>query len=102
MTQENAAQDLTSDREMRTADVAHEDISTACLGCGRLIHLYFNGGELDGRACCGYEYRLEHVRIDLVVVAPPLPPAGPPPAGLSEFLSKRFAAAEPRANRGER
>lgn len=60
----------TKEREMRTADVAHGDISSTCFGCGRAIHLFFNGGELDGMRCCGYEYRLELVRIDFVVIAP--------------------------------
>jgi hypothetical protein len=38
-----------------------------CRGCGREISLYFNGGELDHRGCCGYSYSLEHVRIDFVI-----------------------------------
>lgn len=39
----------------------------ACLRCGKRIDLFFNGGELDRKACCGLVYRTEHVRIDLVI-----------------------------------
>lgn len=38
-----------------------------CLKCGKKITLYFNGGELDGRECCGFVYETEHVQIDLVI-----------------------------------
>jgi hypothetical protein len=38
-----------------------------CRGCGKTIHLFFNGGELDARRCCGYVYETEHVQIDLVI-----------------------------------
>lgn len=58
------------EREMRTADVGHETHCSKCYGCGRDIVLWFNGGELDSRECCGYSYSLEHVRIDFVVIAP--------------------------------
>lgn len=38
--------------------------------CGQMIHLYWNGGELDGRTCsCGRVYSLEHRRIALVIRA---------------------------------
>lgn len=30
-----------------------------CLTCGKKLHLYFNGGELDQRECCGLIYRTE-------------------------------------------
>jgi hypothetical protein len=36
-------------------------------GCGQAITLYWNGGELDCKECCGYRYALEHVRTDLVI-----------------------------------
>ena len=44
-----------------------EDGDTQCLRCGKTLHLYFNGGELDIKQCCGLTYRTEAQRIDLVV-----------------------------------
>lgn len=41
-----------------------------CRGCGKEVRLYFNGGELDTKRCCGYTYALEHGEIYLVVYAP--------------------------------
>lgn len=38
-----------------------------CRGCGRVIHLYFNGGELDTARCCGYLYRTEATGYQLVI-----------------------------------
>ena len=38
-----------------------------CLRCERELSLWLNGGELDSKACCGLEYRLESPRIDFVV-----------------------------------
>lgn len=38
-----------------------------CLRCGATFRLYYNGGELDSHTCCGYTYRTEHVRTDLVI-----------------------------------
>ena len=38
-----------------------------CRGCGREISLYYNGGELDERRCCGYEYRTEATGFQLVI-----------------------------------
>ena len=40
---------------------------TTCLRCGKAIKLWFNGGELDQRECCGLFYRLQSDRIDFVV-----------------------------------
>ena len=42
-----------------------------CKVCGKAIELWYNGGELDRRECCGYEYRLYYAnpRIDLAVTA---------------------------------
>lgn len=44
-----------------------------CLGCGKKIFLWFNGGELDRRDCCGYRYETEHKQIDLVISKLPTP-----------------------------
>lgn len=43
----------------------------ACRECGRTLHLFWNGGELDAVECCGRTYRTEHVRVDLVVYQQP-------------------------------
>ncbi len=40
---------------------------TACIRCCKALHLYFNGGELDSKECCGLVYRTEVQRTDLVV-----------------------------------
>ena len=39
----------------------------ACIRCGKVMHFFWNGGELDWRTCCGLSYITEHVRVDLVV-----------------------------------
>ena len=44
-----------------------ESGDTQCLRCGKTLHLYFNGGELDSVECCGMTYKTEVIRIDLVV-----------------------------------
>jgi hypothetical protein len=46
-----------------------------CLGCGRTITLWFNGGELDRETCCGYTYATEAVDYQLVITGPPAPTA---------------------------
>ena len=38
-----------------------------CLKCGKLLTLYFNGGELDQLRCCGLVYYTIHTQIDLVI-----------------------------------
>lgn len=39
-----------------------------CIGCGKVNHIWYNGGELDRVKCaCGLVYQTEHVQIDLVV-----------------------------------
>lgn len=48
-------------RDWREGDIA-------CLGCGKLIHLFFNGGELDRQDCCGFIYKTEDVQVDLVIL----------------------------------
>lgn len=40
---------------------------TPCIRCGNTLHLYYNGGELDSKECCGLIYRTEVQRVDLVV-----------------------------------
>jgi hypothetical protein len=50
------------------ARVEHFDSGdTQCIRCGKTLHLYFNGGELDSVKCCGLTYMTETQRIDLVV-----------------------------------
>lgn len=56
-----------SEREVERREVKDFPVVLECRGCGKRIKLWFNGGELDRRSCCGYVYELEHVRIDLVV-----------------------------------
>lgn len=41
--------------------------STKCIKCGKEIELWFNGGELDERQCCGLMYSTEINKIDLVI-----------------------------------
>ena len=38
-----------------------------CIACGKELILYFNGGELDCKTCCGYKYEAVHGRIDLEI-----------------------------------
>jgi hypothetical protein len=40
---------------------------TPCIRCGKTLHLYYNGGELDSVECCGLTYKTETQRVDLVV-----------------------------------
>lgn len=40
---------------------------SVCRSCGKAIHLAWNGGELDHKVCCGYEYALEHGQVFFVV-----------------------------------
>lgn len=54
-----------SDEIMRVEGWESGDLE--CLDCGRRLHLWFNGGELDGAVCCGLRYSTQHVQIDLVV-----------------------------------
>ena len=46
------------------------DGDVECLRCGKTLHLYYNGGELDFVRCCGLVYRTEHVQTDLVIEEP--------------------------------
>jgi hypothetical protein len=38
-----------------------------CISCNKNIHLWYNGGELDEKECCGYEYRTVIQQIDLII-----------------------------------
>lgn len=49
----------------RIADFESGDID--CILCGKTLRLYFNGGELDRKECCGLVYQTEYARIDLVI-----------------------------------
>lgn len=40
---------------------------TNCKGCGEDVTLYWNGGELDSKSCCGFTYSLQSRGIDFVV-----------------------------------
>jgi hypothetical protein len=44
-----------------------EEGDSKCIKCGKMFHLFWNGGELDRHFCCGLEYRTEHQEIDLVI-----------------------------------
>jgi hypothetical protein len=63
-----------ADEQQTTREVQRVEGFTAgdiaCLRCGKSVHLFFNGGELDSAECCGLVYRTEHVRIDLVIEEP--------------------------------
>jgi hypothetical protein len=57
-------------REIERIKDVHKVESTVavdCKGCGRRIELHFNGGELDSKRCCGYDYSTEYNRINLVI-----------------------------------
>ena len=42
--------------------------AVSCIVCKKMFVLRFNGGELDGQACCNYFYSLEYaVEPDLVI-----------------------------------
>ena len=41
---------------------------TPCLKCGKVLELWFNGGELDYKECCGLTYMLQHGRFDFVIL----------------------------------
>ena len=49
-------------------NAAHICLGYTCKGCGKTIRLFFNGGKLDEKHCCGYIYRLEHKQVDFVVL----------------------------------
>ena len=51
----------------RIEDVGRSLFTTPCRGCSKEITLYFNGGELDEKTCCGFVYELQHVQIDFVI-----------------------------------
>jgi hypothetical protein len=56
------------DEVKRIQNVSFErEYKTNCVKCGKEIELRWNHGELDWSFCCGYEYELEHARVDLVV-----------------------------------
>jgi hypothetical protein len=38
-----------------------------CVRCGKQLHLYLNGGELDSKECCGLMYATEYTGVDLVI-----------------------------------
>lgn len=59
-------------REVFTEDPTVERLP--CRGCGKVIELWFNGGELDTKACCGYVYSLSHGPIYLTVYGPTVAP----------------------------
>ena len=54
----------------RENDVAVDPVfRTNCLTCGEVVDLWYNGGELDWKECCGLFYRLEAPKINFVVEA---------------------------------
>jgi len=56
--------------EVKRISNAYEgtDLATVhCPGCGKIVELFFNGGELDTDECCDYVFFGEHIRIDVVV-----------------------------------
>lgn len=55
-----------SERRVRAVDMS-SCYKTECVVCGKPIELYFNGGELDERQCCGVSYSLEAPTIDFVI-----------------------------------
>ena len=56
--------------ELERRDVTAElgsGLTTRCRECGRELTLFYNGGELDAKICCGFRYELDAPRIDFVV-----------------------------------
>lgn len=45
-------------------------VDVRCRLCGRLVRLWFNGGELDRQTCCGVSYALEATGYELIVSKP--------------------------------
>lgn len=48
-------------REVVSRKLVETDASlnVTCLGCGTALTLWYNGGELDIKECCGYLYYLD-------------------------------------------
>jgi hypothetical protein len=40
---------------------------TNCIKCNKKIELWWNGGELDFKNCCGLHYSLAHTKLDFVI-----------------------------------
>lgn len=38
-----------------------------CKDCGRELMLWYNGGELDSKDCCGWHYELQSPIINLII-----------------------------------
>lgn len=62
--------------ETRREDVTNDlmglgFIEIRCEVCCRQYRLWFNGGELDYKECCGRQYALKHDRIHLVTTELP-------------------------------
>lgn len=55
-------------KEIRRTTCEEQDPTFPCIRCGKELHLYFNGGELDRVQCCGLSYFTEHTGLDLVVM----------------------------------
>jgi hypothetical protein len=60
----------------RIEDWGHRG-ETNCVICGARIYLWFNGGELDQKQCCGLTYQQEARGYDLVIYRDD--EASPPP-----------------------
>jgi hypothetical protein len=52
----------------RIEDINNFPYEVSCIECGNKFDLHYNGGELDYHYCCGYEYMLEEVQIDFVIL----------------------------------
>lgn len=63
-------QTRTENEIQRISNVGNGDYEVVCIECGKVITLFYNGGELDQSECCGNIYRLESTQTDLVVVRP--------------------------------
>ena len=44
----------------RYEEVHDTPVRVTCEKCGRVMTLWFNGGELDRRVCCGLRYELTY------------------------------------------
>ncbi len=57
-------------KELSRTEVPVGAWKCACLRCGKEIVLFFNGGELDRRECCGLIYNTEIAKMELVITDP--------------------------------
>lgn len=45
----------------------YDGIIVECLGCRQELYLFWNGGDLDTKYCCGYMYKTFHAKTTLFI-----------------------------------